>query len=1287
MSGTIPSHVLEKFSTFGDLLRFLRRRAGITQIELAIAVGYSDGQISRLEQNLRLPDIPTLQARFVSALSLEDEPEAVAKLLELAANVRREDAPGLGICPYKGLNYFDEADADLFVGRETLTTRLMERVLALTLKNETGSKRFLAVVGASGSGKSSLVRAGLVPALRWHPASANWPIYIFTPTAHPLESLAMIVTAETGSPAAIAALIDDLNREPRSLSLFLKRALKSMRGSQSLLVIDQFEELFALCRSEQERTAFIDNLLSAVCDHDGPVAAVITLRADFYAACAGYPQLRKALASQQEYIGAMSAEELRRAIEEPARRGRWELESGLVDLLIHEVGSEPGALPLLSHALLETWQRRRGRTLTFSGYASSGGVRGAIAETAEAVVADRFTPEQQVIARRIFLRLTELGDEATTGDTRRRATFRELLLRPEEAGETQAVLKALTDARLIITHQDSVEVAHEALIREWPTLRGWLEDNREGLKLHRHLTEAAQDWQAANREPDGLYRGARLAQASEWAEAHTEEMNALEREFLHASQALMEQEAAEREVARQRELEAAQLFAQSEQRRAAEQARFAHRVSWLAAGLAVFLLAAVILASITLRQRDQVEAQARLASSRELAMASVSNLNVDPERSLLLALEAVKLAENPDTETALHLAVQASRIQRTIQTDEMTVVGIAFSPDGRQLATGNYSSVVRIYDRASGKEQLTLSGHTAGINMVKYSPDGARVATASDDGTAKVWNSQSGQEIFTLHGHEGFVSGVAFSPDGKRLATISQDGTAHLWDAATGENLLILAASEESLRDLAFSPDGSRLVTAGDDQTARVWEVSTGRAVIILSGHEGVIDGVAYSPDGKYIATASADKTAKLWDSSSGEELQSLVGHTNVVQGIAFSPRGDRLATGSYDGRVKIWSIPDGIELLSLSGRAVQIYRVAFHPDGLQVASANSDGTAQLWDVSSKMEYMTFTGHQAIVNSVIYSPDGKRLVTASEDGTAAIWDAKTGQALVWLRGHTGSLIRAIFSPDGSRVATASDDLTVRVWESATGKELAQFSGHTRGSQKSPFSGILDAAFNPDGTHLASAGSDSKILIRDIASGGEVMQLSGHTARANSIAYHPDGALLASGSDDQTIKIWDTVSGKEIRTLKGHTDRVWRVVFSPDGTRLASGSTDATVKLWDVRTGRQLMTLSGHTSTVFTVVFSRQMDRLASVSVDGTAKVWDAQSGKELLTLSDTIAFSGVDFSPDGSHLATSRDDGTVQIYFLQVDDLMKYAQSHLTRWFTEEECFKYLHKDTCPVQP
>jgi len=479
---------LDKFTTFGDLLKYLRRRGGLTQRDLSIAVGYSDTQISRLELNQRLPDLATIAALFVPALGLEHEPEMTARLLELGAGVRRENAPAPGLPPFKGLQYFDETDAHLFFGRETLVANLVERInpLARSEKHRTGEgSRFLAVIGASGSGKSSIVRAGLVPALRWNRASTDWPIHILTPTAHLLEALAASLTHEAHSSVTTAALMDDFARDARSLHLHARRLLSPLsqsgrrdRGEGRLvLVVDQLEELFTLCRDEAERKAFIDNLLTASAVEDGPTLVILTLRADFYSHCAPYATLRKALAEQQEYIGPMNAAELRQAIESPAKRGGWELEERLVDLILNDVGAgenrqpEPGALPLLSHALLETWHRRQGHRLTLSGYLSSGGVRGAIAATAEAVFQDRLDPGQRAIARRIFLRLTELGEDQSVANTRRRAPFAELISSPAESPAVRAVLQQLADARLIVTEADAAEVAHEALIREWPTLR------------------------------------------------------------------------------------------------------------------------------------------------------------------------------------------------------------------------------------------------------------------------------------------------------------------------------------------------------------------------------------------------------------------------------------------------------------------------------------------------------------------------------------------------------------------------------------------------------------------------------------------------------------------------------------------------------------------------------------------------------------------------------------------------------------------------------------------------
>lgn len=429
-----------------------------------------------------------------------------------------------GESPYMGLRYFDTSDADLFYGRDALTGELLARVQ---------KEPFLAIVGASGSGKSSVARAGLIPAWKKENAGRG-AIHVVTPTARPLESLAASLTRESESVTATSTLIDDMQKDARSLRLYVRKVLSSSGDSNLLLVVDQFEETFTLCKDPAERKAFIENLLSLV-DGDaerGAARVVLTLRADFYHQCAEYEGLRSALEKHQAYIGAMTRDELREAILQPAQRNGWDFQPGLVDLILGDVGTEPGALPLLSHALLETWKRRQGRTLTLQGYGEAGGVKKAIAQTAESVY-DGLSPEEQTIARGIFLRLTELGEGVQ--DTRRRVKMDELA-QATNHDLVEKVLKTLTDARLVTAEQDSAEVAHEALIREWGTLRKWLDEDRESLRLHRHLTESAQEWQRRGREAGELYRGTRLKQIQEWMKGHSDQLSPLEMEFLKASQ-------------------------------------------------------------------------------------------------------------------------------------------------------------------------------------------------------------------------------------------------------------------------------------------------------------------------------------------------------------------------------------------------------------------------------------------------------------------------------------------------------------------------------------------------------------------------------------------------------------------------------------------------------------------------------------------------------------------------------------------------------------------------------
>lgn len=500
-------------------------------------------------------------------------------VIEGGPSAHANEPPAPGESPFKGLQQFDEKDADLFYGREMLTAKLVGRLR---------DHRFMAIVGASGSGKSSLLRAGVLPALKssepladgtFSPkGSQQWLFHLLTPTDHPLAALAASLSRDSASVAAAVTWADDMVREPQSLLWIGRKLLAAeMRQSSRLLVIiDQFEELFTLCRSEVEQAAFINNLLSAVAEPDSPVSVIITLRADFYAYCTKFEALRAALEQDQVYIGLMNLEEQRRAIEEPARRNGYEFERGLVDLILRDVGSEPGALPLLSHALLETWKHRRGHTMTLESYAESGGVHGAIARTAEAVYNQQLTSQQQSLARNIFMRLTELG--AGTQDTRRRATLSELVPSAVEAPAVQVVLEALADARLITIGEGTAEVAHEALIREWPALRAWLDESRDSIRMGRRLTEATLEWEHNGRDEGRLFRVARLAEITEWMKVHQAEASALEREFIETSRTQVGREVAEREAHRQRELEAAQRLAAAEQQRAADQTRSATRL-------------------------------------------------------------------------------------------------------------------------------------------------------------------------------------------------------------------------------------------------------------------------------------------------------------------------------------------------------------------------------------------------------------------------------------------------------------------------------------------------------------------------------------------------------------------------------------------------------------------------------------------------------------------------------------------------------------------------------------
>ena len=1112
------------------------------QVELAPWQEEAHQQVMRLlalsgQRGSALTQYETCRRVLKEQLDVEPGPETV----KLYASIRdgtfgiqekevEEQPPAPGVAPFKGLQCFDVGDARLFFGREALTKQLVNHIWEMVAYrgagDEVGGCCFLVVVGASGSGKSSLVRAGLVAALQ-HSSTLperyqGWPVHIITPTAHPLEALAGSLTRGSESVTAMATLVDDMQRDTRSLHYYVTRLLgqSTLNGKPPeylLLVIDQLEELFTLVRSEEESAAFIDNLLSA---SHGPALVVVTLRADFYAHCARYPGLRQALCTRQEYIGPMTADGLRRAIEDPARQGGWEFEAGLVDLILRDVGDEPGALPLLEHALLETWQRRSGRTMTLKGYAAAGGVKGAIAHTADAVYG-RLTTEQQALARRIFLRLTELGEG--TQDTRRRAALSELMPDTEEGAAVKCLLKTLADARLITLSEDSAEVAHEALIREWPALRAWLSEDRESLRLHRRLTEAAQGWEKMSRDPGELYRGARLFQAMEWAAqpGHASELNALEQEFLGASQAQAEKEEREREAQRQHELKAAQAMAESAQklteseRKNAETQRHAaqrlRRRAWYltgTTGLAAILMVAAVLIAIT------ADHNARQATARQYASAALADLEIDTGQSISQALQSLQVEPSVEAYSALHQALFANHLRNRIMAHKGKVYGIAASPDGTRLATIGTDRILKVWrvNGATIEQPPLLTVPNVGLDDVQL-------------------NSTAGSFNFNP---------LQFSPDGKYLATVNSNEIL-LLDAFSGELVGRVNEMVGDIHTMAFIPNSSDL--------QGIW-------LMICAGSYQRMTG-------EYSSALIAE-----FEGGSGSIIGALNLHDGGGLSFAFRPDGKLVsggwAVGDNNGQIKLWNPLTQSNIFELKTTLLapillaekpgnRVYNLALSPDGNQVAytTASDAYILDLTPLASgapPVERATFSLDSDLTD-IFYLKGGNRLASADSQGRTAIWDAKTGQLLFKLINPENGLIAIVASPIGQVLFTAHENGEICAWDVAA-------------------PGVPEWLTMP----------------RDTTSGQPIQEFTLSGGAVCHPALTSDNRFKATCGDNNTALVWEVPSNKLVRSIQLPATSEG-VQFSPDVRYLVVSLSSSQTAVFDFASGRELVVLPGSSGVV------------------------------------------------------------------------------------------------------
>ncbi len=1173
--------------------------------------------------------------------------------------------------PYKGLRAFQEGDAADFFGREEFAEQLVTR-----LTNDSQPVRFLALVGPSGSGKSSMLRAGLLPLLRRGAldGSQNWYFSQIVPGASPLASVRDALVSIAPDPPE--NILDQLRQQDDALSSLLNQLLPP-DDSEFCLLIDQFEEIFTLVVQESERLRFLNNLYQAVTNPASRIRVLITLRADFYGRPLLYSGFGDLMRTGTEVVLPLQVQELEQAVIGPAQRFYIRFETGLMSRIISDVNERPGSLPLMQYALTELFERRQDRMLTNAAYEAVKGVSGALAQRAEELYQTASPAEQEAVQKMMLhlVMITETGEW-----TRRRVLQAELLAPPNDPQVQRQVMELFGNSRLLTFDHDAhsraptIELAHEALISAWDRLQDWLASNADYLRLQRQLNIAATDWDRSGREPSFLASGTRLAQFETLLNAFMIALNKTETEYLDAS-------------LRQKQ-------------------RSARRLRLFIASLIAALVVVFALMLFAFQQRAAAEAsrleanqQAKVSRSRELAATALTHLN-QLDLSLLLGIEALNADTTFEARSSLLTALEAQPDVETFFHDADAVRAVAFSPDGQLLAEAGRTGAITLWSVDTRQRVGTpLVGHTDWINNLAFDASGKLLASASMDGTVRLWNVDTGASVGQpLAANGDQVWALAFSADGV-LASAGADGVINLWDVNTGKLTRELKGHSDAVYSLAFSPDGRYLASGSADDSVRLWRVSTGDMLHTFTDHKNWVLSVAFSPDGQLLASSGVDENIVIWDAQTYEtKAEFSSGQSNWVRSLAFSPDSQTLASASQDDTIRLWNLATTSLIGSpLTGHFGEVWSIAFRPSSQtsELASGGSDGEVILWNLKanpplaadriSSTEAVTSLAFAQDHDLVIY---GTGNVTTASNANQGIhlWNLSKASEQGVLEGQSGVITDLAYNPVQGKLISSSTDGTLFLWDLASMKAVA-----------APLvqldSAILSAAVSPDGQLIATGDERGVIHLWNSVTGASSGQpLLGHEDSILSLAFSPDGRILASGSRDRTVRLWvvNNGSGSALQTLQGHQDVVASVAFSPNGQLLASGSYDGTIRLWDMSTYQPVgQPLTGHKGEVWNVAFSPDSRIVASAGQDGTIRFWDANThqllGNPILGHSDWV--TRLAFSADGKLLASGSLDSSVFLWDVSLTSWQQHACQIADRNLSTEEWQRYFpdesYRDTC----